>query len=164
MLFRSSTRSLLIAHNLQCPPRTTHTLGPATRFVRIRQFHRTQLVTARKSSQDKDSINRDSIEYTRSGTDEQISRLDEAAYDPNSASPEEQQKKAAAGSNVGLFGCGLNTRLRLCLCISFYVWLLFDMAAVYSFYVYYSFVACGFPSSAWLWDCVGRVSADRYCY
>lgn len=95
MLFRS-TRTLA-TYTARCSQ--TYTLGSA-RIAPVRQFHQSQRWSARKGSEDKDSISRDPIEYTRSGTDEEVAKTEEVAFDPNSTDPEEQQKKAASGSGV----------------------------------------------------------------
>ncbi|KAI9791022.1 MAG: hypothetical protein M1816_004589 [Peltula sp. TS41687] len=98
MLFQS-TRTL-VAYTARRYSKTSTGLRPAARIVApARQFHSAQQLSARVGSEDKDSINREPTEYTGSGTDEQVAETENAAYDPNSTSPEEQQEKAAAGSN-----------------------------------------------------------------
>ncbi|KAL9099965.1 MAG: hypothetical protein Q9163_004606 [Psora crenata] len=65
-----------------------------------RQFSQsTWLSYARKSSQDKDSINREPMEYSNSGTDQQEAEQDDPAFNPDITDP--QRQKAAAGKTSG---------------------------------------------------------------
>lgn len=54
----------------------------------------------RKDSQDRNSINTEATEYTKSGTDDQAAKQEEAAFDPSKTSPEEQKDKAGEGNEV----------------------------------------------------------------
>lgn len=61
-----------------------------------RHFSRlTWLALPRKDSQDRDSIDRESTEYSKSGTDDEAAGLDQAAFDPNTTEP--GAEKNAAG-------------------------------------------------------------------
>ncbi|KAL8797774.1 MAG: hypothetical protein Q9195_000126 [Heterodermia aff. obscurata] len=51
----------------------------------------------RKDSQDKDSINTEATEYSKSATDDESARQGNAAFDPNITDPHEQQGKAGEG-------------------------------------------------------------------
>ena len=51
----------------------------------------------RKDSQDRDSINTEATEYSKSGTDDGAARQEEAAFDPGNTKPEEELKKAGEG-------------------------------------------------------------------
>jgi hypothetical protein len=68
--------------------------------VALRNFHSTPYAAARKDAQDKDSIDRSSIEYTRSGTDSSVAENKEASFDPKSTRPEEESAKASKGNEV----------------------------------------------------------------
>ena len=53
-----------------------------------RHFSRvTWLALPRKDSQDRESIDRESTEYSKSGTDDEAAGLNEAAFDPNTTDP-----------------------------------------------------------------------------
>lgn len=54
----------------------------------------------RKDSQDKDSINTEATEYSKSGTDDEAAKQEEAAFDPSKTSPEEQKDAAGEGNEV----------------------------------------------------------------
>ncbi|KAL8930743.1 MAG: hypothetical protein Q9208_000284 [Pyrenodesmia sp. 3 TL-2023] len=47
----------------------------------------------RKDSQDKDSINRESVEYSKSGTDDASAGQEDTAFDPSTTDPGEQKDK-----------------------------------------------------------------------
>ena len=55
----------------------------------------------RKNSQDKDSIDTDATEYSKSGTDDASAQQEKAAFDPKTTSPEKEKKIAGEGE-VGL--------------------------------------------------------------
>lgn len=66
-----------------------------------RLIHQTSLqLLPRKDSQDKDSINTEATEYTKSGTDDEVAAQDKAAFDPNQTSPEAQKATAGEGNSV----------------------------------------------------------------
>ncbi|KAI9813005.1 MAG: hypothetical protein M1826_002562 [Phylliscum demangeonii] len=69
--------------------------GPTPSMTRA--LHATAPLGARKDSQDKDSIDRRSYEYTRSGTDDQTAQQEQAAFDPSITDPQQQQAKAGEG-------------------------------------------------------------------
>ncbi|PBP20968.1 hypothetical protein BUE80_DR008221 [Diplocarpon rosae] len=52
----------------------------------------------RKDSQDKDSINTEATEYSKSGTDDAAARQEEAAFDPSTTDPQEERKIAGEGN------------------------------------------------------------------
>ncbi|KAI4200459.1 MAG: hypothetical protein LQ350_003907 [Teloschistes chrysophthalmus] len=47
----------------------------------------------RKDSQDKDSINTEATEYSKSGTDDASARQDDTAFDPSTTDPHSQKEK-----------------------------------------------------------------------
>ena len=53
-----------------------------------------------KGAEDKDSIDRESTEYSKSGTDDQSAAQEEAAFDADKTSPESQKEKAGEGNGV----------------------------------------------------------------
>lgn len=69
-----------------------------------RQFSRlTWLALPRKDSQDRDSIDRESTEYSKSGTDDEAAGLDQAAFDPNTTEPGAEKKAAGKVSTCTAF-------------------------------------------------------------
>ena len=56
----------------------------------------------RKDSQDKDSINTEATEYSKSATDDESARQEDAAFDPNITDPHEQHGKAGEGRGVSI--------------------------------------------------------------
>ena len=54
----------------------------------------------RKDSQDKDSMNVEANEYSKSGTDDQAARHDKTAYDPSTTDPDAQREDVGANSGV----------------------------------------------------------------
>lgn len=64
-----------------------------------------QLAYPRKDSQDKDSINTEATEYSKSGTDDEGARQEDAAFDPNITDPQEQKGKAGEGTGVSTRAC-----------------------------------------------------------
>lgn len=54
----------------------------------------------RKDSQDKDSINTEATEYSKSGTDDAAAQQDEAAFDPSTTDPQKEKKIAGEGNEV----------------------------------------------------------------
>jgi hypothetical protein len=56
----------------------------------------------RKGSQDKDSINTDATEYSKSGTDDDAAKNEQAAFDPSQTAPGEEKEKAGEGNEVWL--------------------------------------------------------------
>ncbi|KAM3082535.1 hypothetical protein ACMFMF_002193 [Clarireedia jacksonii] len=59
------------------------------------------LLFPRKGSQDKDSIDRSSSEYSRSGTDDAAASEAQAAFDPNTTSPQAAKDIAGKGPGSG---------------------------------------------------------------
>ena len=83
-----------------CHQRSTTSL-PAAAVTGGRSFHATtRTAWPRKDSQDKDSINRESTEYSKSGTDDQTANEADAAFDPNLTRPEAEEEKAGEGKAV----------------------------------------------------------------
>ncbi|RDW85773.1 hypothetical protein BP5796_04098 [Coleophoma crateriformis] len=62
-------------------------------------FQSAILTYPRKDSQDRESINTDATEYTKSGTDDTAAHEEEAAFDPKITSPEGEKKKAGEGND-----------------------------------------------------------------
>ncbi len=54
----------------------------------------------RSAQLDREKIDRDPNEYSKSGTDESASANEEAAFDPNITDPQEAKKKAGEGNDV----------------------------------------------------------------
>jgi hypothetical protein len=87
-----------------------HTLKNIARPIRvsypsaslsIRFIHQTSYqLFPRADAQDKDSINTNRTEYTKSGTDDEIAGNQEAAFDPSITSPESEKNKASEGNDV----------------------------------------------------------------
>lgn len=68
-------------------------------WAQNRQFTQSTVVAyARKDSQDRNSINRESLEYSRSGSDDKTAALDDAAFNPDITDPDSQKKKAGEDS------------------------------------------------------------------
>jgi len=66
-----------------------------------RQFSQSTLLEyPRKDSQDKDSINTEASEYSKSATDDEAARQEDAAFDPDITDP--QEAKDVAGKNRGV--------------------------------------------------------------
>lgn len=59
--------------------------------------HSTGLAYPRKGSQDKDSIQAEATEYSKSGTDDEAARQESAAFDPSKTSPEDEKNTAGEG-------------------------------------------------------------------
>lgn len=55
----------------------------------------------RKDSQNKDSINTEATEYSKSATDDEAARQGDAAFDPDITDPQEQKQKAGEGTGGG---------------------------------------------------------------
>lgn len=60
--------------------------------------HSTGLAYPRKDSQDKDSIQPEATEYSKSGTDDGAARQESAAFDPSKTSPEDEKNTAGEGN------------------------------------------------------------------
>ncbi len=66
-----------------------------------RQFSQSTLLEyPRKDTQDKDSINTEATEYSKSATDDEGARQEDAAFDPDITDP--QEAKDVAGKNRGV--------------------------------------------------------------
>ena len=67
-----------------------------------RQFSQTlSFALPRKDSQDKDSINTEATEYSKSATDDEGAKQEEAAFNPDITDPQEQKDKAGEGTGEG---------------------------------------------------------------
>ena len=62
--------------------------------------HTTSLRHPRKDSQDKDSINTEATEYSKSGTDDESARQEDTAFDPGVTEPGHQKDKVGAKTGV----------------------------------------------------------------
>ncbi|MCJ1243574.1 hypothetical protein MMC30_000771 [Trapelia coarctata] len=90
----STTR--LLTRSLRLPPSSTRSYSS---ILVTRPFSSTtRTLYPRKDSQDKDSINNESTEYSKSGSDDQAARQEDAAYNPNKTDPEDQKETAAKGN------------------------------------------------------------------
>ncbi|KAL8666927.1 MAG: hypothetical protein Q9202_001167 [Teloschistes flavicans] len=74
------------------------TLAPSCNYHRPLS-QSTRLAYPRKDSQDKDSINTEATEYSKSGTDDASARHDDTAFDPSTTDPHEQ--KDQVGEKTG---------------------------------------------------------------
>lgn len=54
----------------------------------------------RKGNEDRNSINTEATEYSKSGTDDQAAQNSEAAFDPSKTRPGEEKAKAGEGNQV----------------------------------------------------------------
>ena len=64
-----------------------------------RQFSQTlSFALPRKDSQDKDSINTEATEYSKSATDDESARQEDAAFNPGITDPQAQKDKAGEGT------------------------------------------------------------------
>lgn len=66
----------------------------------LRSFQTSTMMRARKDAQDRESIDRSSIEYSRSGTDSNVAENEEASFDPKTTRPEQELEKAGKGNEV----------------------------------------------------------------
>lgn len=81
----------------QLHPNTQLGIAPSRR-----QFSQSMwLAYPRKDSQDKDSINTEATEYSKSATDDEGARHDDAAFNPDITDPQQQKDKASEGTGEG---------------------------------------------------------------
>lgn len=67
-----------------------------------RQFSQTlSFAFPRRDSQDKNSINTEATEYSKSATDDEGARQEEAAFNPDITDPQQQKDKAGEGTGEG---------------------------------------------------------------
>ncbi len=67
-----------------------------------RQFSQSIRFTyPRKDSQDKDSINTEATEYSKSATDDEGARQEDVAFNPDITDPQKQKDKAGDGTGEG---------------------------------------------------------------
>lgn len=87
---------------------SNHPLRPristiTTSSIRLRPFSQTSLTGyPRKGFEDRDSINAEATEYSKSGTDNAAAEEEEAAFDPSKTDPKEELKTAGKGNEVRL--------------------------------------------------------------
>jgi len=66
-----------------------------------RPFSQTPLSRSpKKGSEDKDSINTEPSEYSKSGTDEEAAQKDSAAYNPSTTDPQKEKDLAGVGNEL----------------------------------------------------------------
>ena len=70
--------------------------------VTRRPFSSSKLYHPRKDSQHKDSINTEATEYSKSGTDDEAARRDDAAFNPDITDPQEQEERAQGEGGVSV--------------------------------------------------------------
>lgn len=103
MLYLTCKSAMARAH---ISPRFPSSAGKLSRTyvpVRSRQFSQSTAHSyPRKDSQDRNSINRESTEYSRSGTDDQAAATDDAAFNPDLTDPDSQKKKSGAEEDVSV--------------------------------------------------------------
>lgn len=82
----------------------THCFVQTRRSVnRTRLFSSTPLVNyPRKDSQDKDSINTEATEYSKSATDDESARQQDAAFNPDVTQPQKEKHVAGEGNSVSI--------------------------------------------------------------
>lgn len=89
------TRISTIETKSQCQPAFRRVPAP-------RQFSQSKRSAyPRKDSQDKDSINTEATEYSKSATDDEGARQEDAAFDPDITHPQEEMDKAGEGTGKG---------------------------------------------------------------
>ena len=83
-------------------PRALKSSSRPHRFLAVsRPFaHTTRFKYPRKDSQDKDSINTEATEYSKSATDDEGARQHDAAFNPNVTDPQEQKDMAGKNKEV----------------------------------------------------------------
>ena len=91
---RKPTQSLSVP---SCTP-----IVPSYALLRSRYFSQATNLLARKDTQDKDSMNIEPNEYSKSGSDTESARQEEAAFDPEKTDPQEQKEKAGEGTGEGV--------------------------------------------------------------
>ncbi|EMC99571.1 hypothetical protein BAUCODRAFT_571740 [Baudoinia panamericana UAMH 10762] len=91
---QSLRRSLLARRPAAASFPSRRTPAPAPRH-----FQTSSRCLARKDAQGKDDINTESNEYSKSGSDDKSSAVEEAAFSPDKTSPEEQQAHAEGEAN-----------------------------------------------------------------
>jgi hypothetical protein len=84
---------------LRLTARQSLPLRPSPSSIRtLRPFSQTPLSRfPRKDSQDRESINTEATEYSKSGTDDGAAKQDGAAFDPNITDPKKEEKVAGEG-------------------------------------------------------------------
>lgn len=86
-------RSQALAHPRVCnTPRCQ--LATVGMPIHRQLSHSVKLTHPRKDSQDKDSINTEATEYSKSATDDEGARQEDAAFNPNITDPQQQKDKA----------------------------------------------------------------------
>ena len=95
-----SPTSILRLTARQCArPQVFHISKPT--IASMRPFSHSAIRTyPRKDSQDKDSIDTEATEYSKSGTDDGAARQGDAAFDPSTTDPAEEKNIAGEGNEV----------------------------------------------------------------
>ncbi|CAG8983928.1 hypothetical protein HYALB_00006895 [Hymenoscyphus albidus] len=96
--FPSTSSSSKPAYKASPSPSSSRTFPSASSSVRTLTTS-TPLSFPRKGNEDRESMNTDSDEYTKSGTDDLSAKQEEAAFDPKATKPETERK--IAGESKG---------------------------------------------------------------
>jgi hypothetical protein len=89
------TRMSTIRTKSQCQPASRRVLASRRFSQSIRSAY------PRKDSQDKDSINTEATEYSKSATDDEGARQEDAAFNPDITNPQEEMDKAGERTGKG---------------------------------------------------------------
>lgn len=106
---------LRVPSHTRIPPNKRQSLCQPSHLTTTSQRPFTQSIQfayPRKDSQDKDSINTEATEYSKSGTDDEGARQGDAAFDPDITDPQEQKDVAGEGTGEGTVSD--HTLLTLC--------------------------------------------------
>lgn len=83
------------AKRMASTTRLRATIPTVTRVTSIRGLHQTRVVAfPSKNAQGKDDLEPMGDEYSKSGSDQQSAAMEQAAFDPNQTSPEQEKKTA----------------------------------------------------------------------
>ena len=94
-------RSMCGKASMPLPGKHGTILRPNQLLSHSRPFcHTSRYNHPRKDSQDKDSINTEATEYSKSATDDESARQEDAAFDPSVTDPQEQKDLAGKGHKV----------------------------------------------------------------
>ncbi|KAI9803604.1 MAG: hypothetical protein M1825_001947 [Sarcosagium campestre] len=97
LLKRTSTLPTRLLQVSGTPPRS----GPHRSFAAFTPSTQRRAAAQKDNIQNKDSLNPQSNEYSKSGTDVSSAQQDEAAYDPSSTDPHDEKVKAGQGLDQG---------------------------------------------------------------
>ncbi|KAK5132585.1 hypothetical protein LTR08_008844 [Meristemomyces frigidus] len=90
----------MFARTVRCSI-AAHPSVASKQLVAHRQLSTSSRQLARKDTMDKDSLQREPNEYSKSGSDDQAAALEDTAFDPSKTSPEEQHDSAGSESDGG---------------------------------------------------------------